>query len=169
MSLEAVRKRLESLRETIRLYDYQYYVLDNPSVPDVEYDRCFRDLQALETEYPELMTIDSPTQRVSGSAAHVFEPVRHRQPMLSLSNVFSPEELQAFIKRVADRLDSADDELLFSCEPKLDGLAVSLTYENGILVTAATRGDGSVGENITANIKTIAAVPLKLMLDTPRP
>ncbi|WP_133138860.1 NAD-dependent DNA ligase LigA [Legionella genomosp. 1] len=167
MSLEAVRIRLESLRETIRLYDYQYYVLDNPSVPDVEYDRCFRDLQALEREYPELMTVDSPTQRVSGSAAHVFEPVRHRQPMLSLSNVFSPEELQAFIKRVADRLDTADDELLFSCEPKLDGLAVSLTYENGILVTAATRGDGSVGENITANIKTIAAVPLKLMLDTP--
>ncbi|KTC76110.1 DNA ligase [Legionella birminghamensis] len=167
MSLEEVRKRLSSLCEKIRLYDYQYYVLDNPTVPDIEYDRCFRELQALESEYPQLITADSPTQRVSGNAAQVFAPVTHRKPMLSLSNVFSAEELQAFIKRVADNLDSPEEKLVFSCEPKLDGLAVSLTYENGILATAATRGDGGVGENITGNIKTIAAVPLRLMLENP--
>lgn len=158
---------LEELRSLIRTYDYHYYVLDNPLVPDAEYDRCFRALQALEAEHPELISPDSPTQRVGGQAATAFEPVTHRQPMLSLANVFSTEELQAFMKRVADRVDAAADALRFACEPKLDGLAVNLTYEQGLLTHAATRGDGAVGENITANIKTIHAVPLRLISDKP--
>lgn len=156
-------EKIEALRKTIRLYDFQYYVLDEPTVPDVEYDRCFKALQALEAQYPQWITPDSPTQRVGISPQSSLQPVAHRQPMLSLGNVFSSEELQAFMKRVSDKLNAVDTELLFTCEPKLDGLAVNLTYENGVLHNAATRGDGAVGENITSNIKTIASVPLKLM------
>jgi len=154
---------LENLRQQIRLYDYQYYVLDEPLVPDAEYDRNFKELQSIETQYPELISPDSPTQRVGGALANGFEPIAHRQPMLSLGNVFSLEELQAFMKRVAERLECDEQSLLFTCEPKLDGLAVNLTYEAGVLVHAATRGDGAVGENITNNIKTIGSVPLKLI------
>ncbi|WP_419420623.1 NAD-dependent DNA ligase LigA [Legionella sp. D16C41] len=167
MSLDKNLERIEGLRQQIRLYDYHYYVLDEPLVPDIEYDRCFRELQALEKQFPEFISEDSPTQRVGVHPVTAFEPVAHRQPMLSLGNVFTSEELHAFVKRVADRLDSQEDDLLFTCEPKLDGLAVNLTYEKGFLVYAATRGDGAVGENITTNIKTIAAVPLKLMVENP--
>lgn len=159
---DELQKQIEGLREQIRTYDHHYYVLDEPLVPDIEYDRRFRELQDLEEQHPEWVTGDSPTQRVSGTPSDAFMAVAHRQPMLSLSNVFSEEELEAFIKRALDKLDDPNQELLFTCEPKLDGLAVNLTYENGILVHAATRGDGAVGENITANIKTISAVPLKL-------
>lgn len=162
MNNNELKQHVSTLRETIERYDHHYYVLDDPLVPDVEYDKCFRELQQLELEHPELVTADSPTQRVSGIASDAFMPVAHRQAMLSLSNVFSTEELQAFIKRVSDKLDEPNQVLVFVCEPKLDGLAVNLTYENGILTHAATRGDGSTGENITANIKTISAVPLKL-------
>ncbi|STX28374.1 DNA ligase [Legionella beliardensis] len=167
MSVDKTLARMEALRQQIRLYDYHYYVLDEPLVPDIEYDRRFRELQLLENEFPQYITNDSPTQRVGTHPVTAFEPVAHRQPMLSLGNVFTREELQAFIKRVADRLKYSEQELLFTCEPKLDGLAVNLTYEQGILVHAATRGDGAVGENITTNIKTIAAVPLRLMVDNP--
>jgi len=159
--------KVASLRELITNYDYHYYSLDSPLVPDAEYDRCFRALQELETQHPELIVADSPTQRVSGSPADAFMPVAHRQAMLSLANVFSAEELQAFIKRATEKLDEPNQELLFTCEPKLDGLAVNITYEEGILTHAATRGDGATGENITANIKTITAVPLKLRTNKP--
>ncbi|MDI9818571.1 MULTISPECIES: NAD-dependent DNA ligase LigA [unclassified Legionella] len=166
MSQDIVEK-INSLRDRIRLYDYHYYVLDNPLVPDIEYDRCFRELQTLESDHPDYISPDSPTQRIGGSPVGAFEPVIHLQPMLSLANVFSIEELRAFMKRVADRADCDETSLLFSCEPKLDGLAVSLTYKRGILIHAATRGDGAVGENVTNNIKTITAVPLKILTDNP--
>lgn len=164
---EADLKQIDALRERIRLYDYHYYVLDEPLVPDIEYDRCFRELQALEEQNPQSFSPNSPTQRVSGSPSSAFSAIEHKQPMLSLGNVFSDEELQAFFKRVADKLGCDQESLVFTCEPKLDGLAVNLTYENGFLIYAATRGDGVIGENITSNIKTIAAVPLKLRSENP--
>lgn len=160
-------QQIERLKEEIRLYDYHYYVLDAPLVPDSEYDRCFRQLQELEALHPQYLTEDSPTARVSGVAAEAFMTVAHKQPMLSLSNVFSEEELEAFMKRVHDKSGAVASELFFTCEPKLDGLAVNLTYEKGYLIHAATRGDGAIGENITANIKTISAVPLKLRSSNP--
>ncbi|BCA96118.1 DNA ligase [Legionella antarctica] len=162
-----IKGLIAALKEQIRDYDYHYYALDEPLIPDAEYDRCFRALQKLEAEYPQFLTADSPTQRVSGTPLEAFMPVAHKQPMLSLSNVFSTEELQSFIKRATDKLDEPNQQLIFTCEPKLDGLAVNLTYELGILTHAATRGDGTVGENITANIKTITAVPLKLRTQNP--
>ncbi|MGQ3892638.1 NAD-dependent DNA ligase LigA [Legionella sp. CNM-4043-24] len=165
MTVEDALTKIEELRQKIRMYDYYYYVLDELLIPDAEYDRLFRQLQDLERQHPDFVTEDSPTQRVGGQPAGAFEPVQHRQAMLSLNNVFSTEELQAFIKRVADKIESREDGLLFTCEPKLDGLAVNLTYENGILKHAATRGDGTTGENISANIRTIASVPLKLLTD----
>ncbi|PWY55914.1 DNA ligase [Legionella qingyii] len=167
MSIDEIKGQIAELKDKIRKYDYHYYVLDEPLVPDAEYDRCFRALHDLEVKYPELLTADSPTQRVGGTPVDAFMPVTHRQPMLSLSNVFTEEELQAFIKRVTEKLDEPIQQLVFTCEPKLDGLAVNLTYENGTLVSAATRGDGTTGENITANIKTIAAVPLILRVPNP--
>ncbi len=167
MGDEEIKGTIDALKEQIRMYDYHYYALDEPLVPDIEYDRCFRELQKLESDYPQFLTADSPTQRVSGTPLDAFMPVVHKQPMLSLSNVFTTEELQAFIKRVTDKLDEPNQQLVFACEPKLDGLAVNLTYEEGILIHAATRGDGTTGENITANIKTIAAVPLKLRTEHP--
>ncbi len=161
----AVLEEINSLRNKLRLYDHHYYVLDEPLVPDAEYDRVFKALLKLEEKYPHYVTHDSPTQRVGVTPATALQPVAHRQPMLSLSNVFSTEELQAFIKRVSEKLDGDANDLLFACEPKLDGLAVNLTYAEGVLIHAATRGDGAVGENITNNIKTIAAVPLKLLTE----
>jgi len=163
MTLEGIHV----LREKIRNYDYHYYVLDEPLVPDAEYDRCFKMLQAIEKEHPEWLSADSPTQRVGAAVASSLEPLTHHRPMLSLGNVFSEEELSAFMKRVSSSLEVDDSKLLFTCEPKLDGLAVNLIYENGILTHAGTRGDGRVGEAITNNIKTIASVPLKLMIENP--
>jgi DNA ligase (NAD+) len=167
MNDTAIANQINTLREKIRAYDYHYYVLDEPLVPDAEYDRCFKALQALEHEHPQWITPDSPTQRVGAAVASTLEPIPHQKPMLSLGNVFSVEELMAFMKRVSAGVERPVDELVFACEPKLDGLAVNLTYEQGQLVHAATRGDGAVGENITSNIKTIASVPLKLMTDNP--
>ncbi|MFC3202795.1 NAD-dependent DNA ligase LigA [Alteromonas oceani] len=161
MSDQTVIAQLEALREKINDYNYQYYVLDDPSVPDSEYDRQIQALQALEAEHPELITPDSPSQKVGGEPLGAFEQVTHEVPMLSLDNAFEEADLKAFEKRLLDRL-KADNKLAYSCEPKLDGLAVSILYENGVLVRAATRGDGQVGENITANVRTIANVPLKL-------
>lgn len=167
MIINDIQKKLTKLREQIRTYDYYYYVLDDPLVPDAEYDRCFKGLQQLEQESPQLITPDSPTQRVGGEPSESFEPLSHRQAMLSLGNVFSDDELHAFMKRVASGLECSAAELIFTCEPKLDGLAVNLIYEDGMLTGAATRGDGAVGENITANIKTIATVPLHLLTPAP--
>lgn len=162
-----IQETLDHLREKIRRYDYEYYALDAPTVPDIEYDRCFKELQALENQHPEYITADSPTQRVSGQVMDAFEPLPHYQPMLSLNNVFTFHELQGFFKRITDRVHIPASELTFTCEPKLDGLAVNLIYEKGVLVGAATRGDGSIGENITTNIKTIPSIPLHLLGENP--
>jgi len=160
----SAQQRVTELHQQINHYNHQYYVLDQPTVPDAEYDRLMRELIALEQQYPELKTVDSPSQKVGGEALKSFTQVTHQLLMLSLDNVFSAEEWQAFVKRVNDRLDSNINitEVAFCAEPKLDGLAVSLRYEQGILVQAATRGDGSTGENITENVRTIKCIPLKL-------
>lgn len=154
-------KRVDQLRTQIRAYDYQYYVLDDPTVPDAEYDRLMRELIDLETQNPQLIQEDSPTQRVSGAPVESFKEVKHEVPMLSLGNAFSREELTAFDTRVRDRLGK-DSKIDYNAEPKLDGLAVSILYENGQLVRGSTRGDGHVGEDITENVRTIRSVPLRL-------
>ncbi|WP_417446488.1 NAD-dependent DNA ligase LigA [Kangiella sp.] len=156
-----LEKRVAELRVTLDNYNYQYYVLDDPSVPDAEYDRLLRELQQIESEHPELVSADSPTQRVGAKPDNGFQEVTHELPMLSLDNAMSDEELVSFNKRIQDRL-KATDKIEYVCEPKLDGLAVSLLYENGQLVRGATRGDGTVGENITLNVRTIRAIPLRL-------
>ncbi len=157
-----VEDEISQLQQQINQYNHEYYVLDKPSVPDAEYDRLMNALIDLEKDNPELKSIDSPSQKVGGQALKSFTQVTHQLPMLSLDNVFSLEDFHAFVKRVKDRLNN-NQELTFCAEPKLDGLAVSLRYEQGQLVQAATRGDGSVGENITINIRTIKSIPLKLM------
>ncbi len=156
------KQQVAEISKQLQQYNHEYYVLDQPTVPDAEYDRLMRELIALEQAHPEFKTMDSPSQKVGGEALKAFTQVTHQLPMLSLDNVFSQEEWQAFIKRINDRLKRAGD-LAFCAEPKLDGLAVSLRYENGVLVQAATRGDGTTGENITENIRTIKSIPLKLM------
>ena len=159
----AVRKKTASLREQIRHHNYRYHVLDDPEIPDAEYDRIVRELQGLEAQYPELVTPDSPTQRVGAAPISAFGTVQHQIPMLSLDNAFSEEELRDFHRRVTERLElDVSAELHYAAEPKLDGAAVSLLYENGQLVRGATRGDGATGENITHNVRTIEAVPLRL-------
>jgi len=155
-----VRKRIEALRAEIENHNYRYYVLDEPSVPDAEYDRLLRELESLEAEHPGLRTPDSPTQRVGGQPLAGFEEVRHRTPMLSLANAFSDEEVEAFHQRVIKGLETEHAD--YVAEPKLDGVAISLRYEHGHLVQAATRGDGATGEDVTANVRTIAAIPLRL-------
>ena len=164
MPESSLTNRVHQLHQQINSYNHHYYVLDNPTVPDAEYDRLMRELIDIETGHPELKFIDSPSQKVGGEALKAFTQVTHQLPMLSLDNVFSAEEWQAFEKRIQDRL-ATKDKISFCAEPKLDGLAVSLRYENGILVQAATRGDGAVGENITENIRTIKTIPLKLAGD----
>ncbi|MBU2873929.1 NAD-dependent DNA ligase LigA [Marinobacter salexigens] len=154
-------KRVEELRSALDEHNYRYYVLDDPGIPDAEYDRLFRELQSLEMEHPELSSDDSPTRRVGSSAETSFAEVVHRLPMLSLDNAFNSDELRDFDRRVRERLKT-DSEVEYVCEPKLDGLAVSLHYEEGSLTRAATRGDGYAGEDITANIRTIPSVPLRL-------
>lgn len=158
---DSIVRRIEALRREIREHNYRYYVLDDPSVPDAEYDRLMRELEALEAEYPELVTPDSPTQRVGAAPADRFGKVRHVPPMLSLANAFSEDDINAFYKRIRDRLGTEND-IEFAAEPKLDGLAVSLLYEDGKLVRGATRGDGVTGEDITQNIRTIKTIPLAL-------
>ena len=153
--------RIEKLTQQLNYHSHQYYVLDQPEIPDAEYDRLFRELQGLEEQFPELKKVDSPTQRVGGEAIDAFTQVEHRIPMLSLSNVFDKQELDDFYKRIRDRLKTEND-IEFAVEPKLDGLAISLLYENGVLVKAATRGDGLVGENVTENVRTIKNIPLHL-------
>mgnify|MGYP000421550356 FL=1 len=163
-TLEQARKKVAELRNTLNEYNYHYYVLDDPSIPDAVYDRDMQSLIALEKQYPSLQSPNSPSQKVGGEALSAFEQVTHDVPMLSLDNAFDEESLLAFEKRLKDRLKDTSS-LHFSCEPKLDGLAVSILYENGELVRAATRGDGQVGENITANVRTISNVPLTLRGD----
>jgi len=156
-----VLEQVNKLREQLNQHSYNYYVLDNPTIPDAEYDRLYRELQKLEASHPELITPDSPTQKVGAAPLASFDQVSHEMPMLSLDNAMNEEELVDFNRRIQDRL-KGEAQFEFACEPKLDGLAVSILYEDGILVQAATRGDGSTGENITLNVKTIKNVPLKL-------
>ena len=158
--------RIQVLRDTLQQHNYRYYVLDDPSIPDAEYDRLLRELQTLEQQYPQLITPDSPTQRVGAAPLKTFSEVVHELPMLSLDNAMTAEEFFAFYQRVQDRLKSTAD-IEFACEPKLDGLAVSLLYEQGVLVRGATRGDGQTGEDVTQNVRTIKNIPLKLQGDFP--
>jgi len=153
--------RIEQLREQLNRHSYLYYVVDSPEIPDSEYDRLYRELQQLEHKYPDQVTPDSPTQRVGEQPLKSFSQITHRIAMLSLGNAFSEDELEAFFKRIHDRLE-LDEELAFNAEPKLDGLAVSLVYQQGLFVQAATRGDGTTGEDVTQNVRTIHAVPLRL-------
>ncbi|MGP4132657.1 hypothetical protein OJE16_24290 [Pantoea tagorei] len=162
--MKSVQDQITELRTTLRHHEYLYHVMDAPEIPDAEYDRLMRALRALEEQHPELITPDSPTQRVGAAPLTVFEQVRHEVPMLSLDNTFDEAGFLAFNKRVQDRLKNSDD-IAYCCELKLDGLAVSLLYENGLLTRAATRGDGTTGENITANVRTIGAIPLRLKGD----
>ncbi len=164
-SASKLRSELDVLRREIDAHNYAYHVLDNPTVPDAEYDRLMRRLQEIEREHPELVTPDSPTQRVGAAKLEAFREVRHARPMLSLDNVFNDAELEAFDKRTRDRLADADivaERVTYWAEPKLDGAAISLRYENGELVFGATRGDGTTGEDVTHNIRTIRSIPLRL-------
>ena len=161
--LEQVRAEYEQLKDELNQHNHCYYVLDEPTIPDSEYDRSMRRLQDIEQQHPELLSDDSPSQRVGGAALPSFSQVSHAVPMLSLDNAFSEEELEAFDRRISDRLNYKDDQQIdYVCEPKLDGVAVSLLYNQGLLVCGATRGDGKVGEDITANVRTINSIPLRL-------
>ncbi|MDG6842620.1 NAD-dependent DNA ligase LigA [Glaesserella parasuis] len=163
----SIETQLEHLREKLREYEYHYHVLDNPLVPDAEYDRLMNELKNLEWQYPELITSDSPTQRVGAKPLDGFAQITHEIPMLSLDNAFSDDDLTGFLRRIEDRIAINSNQIEFCCEPKLDGLAVSILYVDGVLTQAATRGDGTTGEDITANIRTIRNIPLKLKSSNP--
>ena len=153
-------RRASVLRDALNQHNHRYYVLNQPTIPDAEYDKLFRELQALETQFPSLVTTDSPTQRVGAAPASSLAPAQHRAPMLSLNNAFDDDDIFAFDKRIREALDVAQVD--YYCELKFDGLAVNLTYENGMLVCGSTRGDGKTGEDVTANLRTIKSIPLRL-------
>ncbi|TAJ16511.1 MAG: NAD-dependent DNA ligase LigA [Rugosibacter sp.] len=161
MSDSPLVEQAKDLRAALLHHDYLYYVLDAPAVPDAEYDRLFRQLQVLEAEHPELQTPDSPTQRIGGRPLPAFGQVNHAVPMLSLNNAFSLDEVTAFDRRCREGLD--ETAIDYACEPKFDGLAISLRYENGLFVQGATRGDGTAGEDVTQNLRTVRNIPLRLM------
>lgn len=161
------QREVEALRREILQHNYRYYVLDDPEIPDAEWDRLLQRLRELEAEHPDLVTPDSPTQRVGAAPAEEFAEVRHRIPMLSLDNAFADEDVLNFDRRARQRLGT-EREFAYSAEPKLDGLAISLTFEDGVLVRAATRGDGTTGEDVTANVRTIASLPLRLRGRAPK-
>ncbi|MFH1984726.1 MAG: NAD-dependent DNA ligase LigA [Pseudomonadota bacterium] len=164
MTINDARRRIEELTEQISKHNYRYYVLDDPLVEDHEYDRLMRELQKLENEFPELMREDSPSQRVGGEPSEAFINVRHEKPMLSLSNAFTDEEVYEFDRRIRNKLSEVEvgSEVEYVCEPKIDGVAINLRYQDGLMVRASTRGDGEIGEDITANAKTVMGIPLKL-------
>ena len=157
---EKTRQRVAKLHEKLNYHNHRYYVLDDPEIPDVEYDTMLRELQDIEVQHPELCSPDSPTQRVGAAPLSKFSEVKHEAPMLSLGNVFSEDELNDFDRRCREGLDN--DKIEYVAEPKLDGLAISLLYKEGLLIRAATRGDGTTGEDVTVNVKTIGAIPLRL-------
>lgn len=165
LSLEAARQQVEELKLVISQHDYQYYVLDSPTVSDNDYDGLYRQLVDLEKQFPQLISLDSPTQRVGSAALNAFESVQHRQAMLSLNNAFGDDELLAFDKRNCEALGLNTIE--YALEPKFDGLAITLTYENGLFTQGATRGDGYTGENVTHNLRTIRAIPTRLNIENP--
>lgn len=160
-----IAQQYQQLRHSLERYDYEYYVLDAPSVPDSEYDSLFKALQALEKQYPELATADSPTQRVSGTASNAFASIKHKQAMLSLNNAFEDQELEAFDKRIREALTC--DLVEYAVEPKFDGLAITLSYENGLFKQGATRGDGYTGEDVTHNLRTLRSIPMRLNCQHP--
>lgn len=159
MDRNQAEEKIDALRKILNQYGYEYYVLDNPSVPDVEYDKRLRELEELEETFPDLVTSDSPTQRIGGEPLDAFQKVEHDIPMMSLGNAFSTDELHDFVRRIHNLIDG---QVEFVCELKIDGLAVSLIYEDGKFVRGATRGDGTVGEDITSNLRTIRSVPLSI-------
>ena len=163
--LEKARKRIRQLTNELNVHNYRYYVLDEPVIDDAEYDRLMRELQELEKKYPELKNPDSPSQRVGGEPLESFDQVKHEVPMLSLNNAFTTEDVVAFDRRIQDKLKKDNDliSINYFCEPKIDGVAISLLYRDGVFVRAATRGDGSIGEDITANARTIKSIPLGLL------
>ncbi len=160
-SRASAEQTIHRLRDEINHHNYLYYVMDAPEIPDSEYDRLLRELQSLETQHPELISADSPTQRVGAVPLDAFQQVKHEVPMLSLNNAMDAQEVEDFDRRIRDKL--AADKIVYTAEPKLDGLAISLLYENGILVRGATRGDGSTGEDVSQNVRTIETIPLKLV------
>ena len=163
--MEKVKVRVEELRSVINYHNYRYYVLDSPEISDAEYDELMRELKELEAEHPELITSDSPTQRVGAAPLEAFGVVEHSLPLLSLGNAFSNEELLAWHKRVSNLLGQQNFDMV--CEIKMDGLAVALTYVDGILTTGATRGDGYRGEDVTQNLRTVKSIPLSVPRDAP--
>ena len=163
--VQAVAKQAEKLRRVINTHNHRYYVLDDSTISDAEYDRLLQELRALESEHPELLTPDSPTQRVGGAPADGFIQVQHSAPMLSLANAFNRDDLENWLRRTKALVDDAEFDLV--CELKIDGLAVNLTYENGVFVRGATRGDGTVGEDVTRNLRTIKTIPLSLLKGAP--
>jgi DNA ligase (NAD+) len=158
-----IEKHIGELRSEIRRHDHRYYVLDDPDISDAEYDQLVQELRALERAHPQLVTADSPTQRVGGQASGAFAKVRHSVPMLSLANAFTPPDVTDFVQRIRRFLRfDGDTPIDFTAEPKIDGLSLSLRYERGELVSGATRGDGTEGEDVTANVKRIADIPHRL-------
>ena len=160
-----VAQRAAELREQINHHNYRYYVLDDTEISDGEYDRLMAELRQMEEDHPSLVTPESPTQRVGASPADGFDQVQHRLPMLSLGNAFNEDDLQAWYRRVKGLLDDADFDLV--CELKIDGLAVSLAYQDGVLVQGATRGNGTAGEDVTQNLRTIRTIPMSLLGEPP--
>jgi DNA ligase (NAD+) len=165
MNKQQAAQKAEELRKQINYHNYRYYVLDSPEISDAEYDELVRELEKIEEAFPELITSDSPTQRVGAPPEAGFQPVRHRAKMLSLADAFDLDELQSFFTRL--NKDLIDETIEFVCELKIDGAAIALTYENGLYVQGATRGDGERGEEITPNIKTIRSIPLRLLILNP--
>ena len=163
--LDNLKSKIDNLRKLLQRYEHEYYVLNSPSVPDSEYDNLLKQLQELEAVAPELITKTSPTQRVGGQPGSRFKQIKHIHPMLSLSNAFDTEEVLDFERRIKEQLKFNQDQvnLEYICEPKIDGLAVNLTYKKGHLIAAATRGDGELGEDVTLNCKTIKDIPLELL------
>jgi DNA ligase (NAD+) len=159
--LMSAAARIAQLRAEIDQHNYRYYVLDDPSIPDVEFDQLFRELQTLETQHPELLTTDSPTQRIGVTPVKFFAEMQHRTPMLSLNNAFSEDEVRAFDTRIREALGVAEVE--YAVEPKFDGLAITLSYRDGMFVQGATRGNGSTGEDVTENLRTVRTIPLRLL------
>lgn len=160
--MPTVAEKIAELRQRIEDANRRYHLLDDPDLTDAEYDALVRELEALERAHPELASPDSPTRKVGSAPSGRFPPVVHAVPMLSLANAFSDEEVADFVRRISERLGRPDEELVFSAEPKLDGLAISLRYEGGRFVQGATRGDGSTGEDVTANLRTIKVIPQQL-------
>ena len=162
MNKEEAKVRIAELSQIIENHNYNYYILAQPTISDYDFDMLLNELINLEKQYPEFITADSPTQRVGGDITKEFQTVKHRYPMLSLSNSYNIEEVKDFITRIKKTIE---EEVEFVCELKFDGISISLTYENGLFVKAVTRGDGTQGDDVTTNVKTIRTIPLRLKGD----